>query len=400
MLRTYVQILRSGVVGRKSLGTAPKRMVREWLLRREEDSLFRASAGQSPSLKDIVKMVHPKPERPSQEAFFGYLLGRDVDVAALPALVRQFEKFKAGEELGAPDLPLPMLTSLPLKQSDWVTIALRASWQTTRMNLNTFLRHGVFEESGIAELIASRLRDPREIAKARVFPYQLLAAYKMVDPLMPAVIREALHDAMELAIANVPVAGGQVYVCPDVSGSMRSPVTGYRPGAESAVLCVDVAALVAAAIVRKNPSARVIPFESDVVRLDLDSQASVMRNAAKLAAVGGGGTNCSAPVQLLNSERAMGDLVIFISDNESWVDARRGRGTALMAAWDLYRRRNPKARLVCIDLQANATTQGDEREDVMNIGGFSDHVFDVISDFAAGRLGKDHWTGLIEAVTV
>jgi 60 kDa SS-A/Ro ribonucleoprotein len=29
MLRTYVQILRSGVVGRKSLGTAPKRLVRE-----------------------------------------------------------------------------------------------------------------------------------------------------------------------------------------------------------------------------------------------------------------------------------------------------------------------------------------------------------------------------------
>jgi 60 kDa SS-A/Ro ribonucleoprotein len=29
MLRTYIQILRSGVVGRKSLGTAPKRLVRE-----------------------------------------------------------------------------------------------------------------------------------------------------------------------------------------------------------------------------------------------------------------------------------------------------------------------------------------------------------------------------------
>src|SRR5215216_4804895 len=47
MLRTYVQILRSGAVGRKSLGTAPKRMVRQWLLGRDEESLFRASAGQS-----------------------------------------------------------------------------------------------------------------------------------------------------------------------------------------------------------------------------------------------------------------------------------------------------------------------------------------------------------------
>jgi len=59
MLRNYVQILRSGVVGRKSLGTAPKRLVREWLQSRDEGSLFASSIGQSPSLSDIVKMVHP-----------------------------------------------------------------------------------------------------------------------------------------------------------------------------------------------------------------------------------------------------------------------------------------------------------------------------------------------------
>jgi 60 kDa SS-A/Ro ribonucleoprotein len=351
-------------------------------------------------LKDIVKMVHPKPESESRQAFFGYLLGREVDEQALPALVRQFERFKAGQEKAAPDLPLVMLTSLPLKQSDWVAIALNASWQTLRMNLNTFLRHGVFEEPGMDRRIAKRLRDPREIAKARVFPYQLLSAYQMAGPSMPAEIREALHEAMELAVANVPVAGGQVYVCPDVSGSMRSPITGYRRGAASAVTCVDVAALVAAAVLRKNRKARVIPFEQTVVTVPLNAEDSILQNAARLAKVGGGGTNCSAPIELLNKEKAHGDLVIFVSDNESWVDAGRGRGTALMSAWDVFRRRNPKARLVCIDLQANETTQAHEREDVLNIGGFSDHVFEVISDFAAGRLGKDHWTGLIEAVAI
>ncbi len=59
MLRTYVQILRSGVTGRKSLGTAPKRLVRQWLEARDEESLFRGSVGQDPSLADILKMVHP-----------------------------------------------------------------------------------------------------------------------------------------------------------------------------------------------------------------------------------------------------------------------------------------------------------------------------------------------------
>jgi 60 kDa SS-A/Ro ribonucleoprotein len=59
MLRNFVQIIRSGVAGRKSLGTAPRRMVRDWLDSRADDSVFFASVGQSPSLGDVIKMVHP-----------------------------------------------------------------------------------------------------------------------------------------------------------------------------------------------------------------------------------------------------------------------------------------------------------------------------------------------------
>jgi len=144
MLRTYVQILRSGVVGRKSLGSAPKRLVRRWLEARGEEALFRSSTGTNPSLADILKMTHPKPNTASREAFYGYLLERKYDAAALPAAVRGYERFKEGEQTEVPDLPFMMLSSLPLSQRDWVQIAENASWQTTRMNLNTFARHGVF----------------------------------------------------------------------------------------------------------------------------------------------------------------------------------------------------------------------------------------------------------------
>ena len=71
MLRNFVQIVRSGVVGRKSLGTAPKRLVREWLDTRDPATLFKANVGQDPSVADIVKMVHPKPKDAAQEALFG-----------------------------------------------------------------------------------------------------------------------------------------------------------------------------------------------------------------------------------------------------------------------------------------------------------------------------------------
>jgi 60 kDa SS-A/Ro ribonucleoprotein len=405
MLRNFVQIVRSGAVGRKSLGTAPKRMVREWLASREDASVFAASVGQQPSLADVIRMVHPKPQTQEREALYGYLTGREHDPRRLPLLVQQFEAFKAGETLDVPDVPFQMLTALPLSRADWTAVARRAPWQMTRMNLNTFARHGVFDEPGLAELVAERLRDPEKVRRARVFPYQLMTAYVAAGAGVPAVVREALQDAMEVATANVPRVEGKVYVLPDVSGSMHSPVTGHRPGATTAVRCIEVAALVAATLLRKNPSAEVIPFESDVVEVSLNPRDSVMTNAQKLAGLPAGGTNCSAPLRRLNERKASGDLVVYVSDQESWVDAPQygrfgGSRTQTMHEWARYRERNPRARMVCIDLQPYGTTQAVEREDILNVGGFSDQVFDVIASFAAGRGDADHWVELIERVAL
>ncbi|HVG38915.1 MAG TPA: hypothetical protein VM870_06500 [Pyrinomonadaceae bacterium] len=401
MLRNFVQIMRSGAAGRKSLGTAPRRLVREWLDARTDEALFTSSIGQSPSFADIVKMVHPRPREASRAALYGYFIGRDFNAAELPPLVRSYEAFKAGETLNLPDVPFQMLTALELSRLEWTAIARRASWQTTRMNLNTFARHGVFAETDMPELIAERLRDPRAIEKARVFPYQLMAAFMTAAEGVPQIVRDALQDAMEVAIKNVPTVMGKIYVCPDVSGSMSGPVTGYRQGATSKVRCLDVAALVAASVVRKNPRSEVIPFEESVVKINLNPRDSVMTNAAKLAAVGGGGTNCSAPLALLNKQRAVGDLVIYVSDNQSWVDARQGgRGTAMMSEWNKFKANNPAAKLVCLDVQPDGTTQAPEREDVLNIGGFSDRVFEVIAEFAAGRLKGERWARVIESITL
>jgi 60 kDa SS-A/Ro ribonucleoprotein len=400
MLRNFVQVMRSGVVGRKSLGTAPRRCVREWLEARSDEAVFKAAVGQSPSLADIVKMVHPKPKTASRAALYAYLIGKAHEAGLLPELVRSFEAYKQGATAEVPNVPFEMLTALALGTAEWAAIARNASWQMTRMNLNTFARHGVFEQRGMTELIARRLGNQEAIAKARAFPYQLLAAHASVSERVPRRVRLAIETAMEMATANVPKIEGKVYVCPDVSGSMRSPVTGFRRGSTSAIRCVDVAALVAASVLRRNPKAEVLPFECKVVDVRLNPRESILKNAERLAKVGGGGTNCSAPLALLNKRGATGDLVIFVSDNESWVDAGRGRGTATMAEWQKFKARNPQARLVCIDLQPYGTTQAKEREDILNIGGFSDQVFEVISEFAAGRLNSSHWVGVIQSVNV
>jgi 60 kDa SS-A/Ro ribonucleoprotein len=399
MLRNFVQIVRSGVAGRKSLGSAPKRLVQRWFEQRDDAQVFRASVGQTPSLADVIKMVHPKPADAAREALYGWLLGRPHNAEALPPLVRQFEAFKRRDSKVAPEVPFQMLTALELRQADWIEIAKNASWQMTRMNLNTFARHGVFEQKDVARHVAARLRDPHKVRNARCFPYQLLTAFHSAGKAVPATVRDALQDAMEVATQNVPSIEGRVFVCPDVSNSMQSPVTGHRTGSTTATRCIDVAALVAATILRKNPDAEVLAFSDHVVPCRLNSRDSVMTNAQKLASLPSGGTNCSAPLTHLNQQRAQGDLVLFVSDNMSWVDSQGGgHSTATMQEWATFRSRNPHARLVCLDVQPNGSTQAAEREDILNIGGFSDTVFEIIATFAAGELNAGHWVGLIEKI--
>jgi len=423
-VRNFVQFVRSGAFGRKSLGSGPKRLIRRWLDSRSDYAIFRASVGNDPSLADVIKMVHPKPKTESRRALYAYLIGKPHEFEALPEIVQHYERFKKGErEGGVPNVDFRMLTSLPLRTEDWVEIAKKGRWHQTRMNLNTYSRHGVFEAKGMEKVISDKLRDEAEIRRAKVFPYQLLAAFlntgpdqtanygwfgrrnvstKVEDGLVPKSVRLALQDALEIAVENVPAFDGNVSVIVDVSGSMSQAVTGYRKGATSKVRCVDVAALIGATVCRKNPLAQVIPVDTSVHDpRDLNPRDSIMTNAQKLAAYGGGGTRLGEAMNYIVRNAGTPDLIIMVSDNESWCrGSYRGAGTETMSVFNKLRAKNPKLKMVCIDIVANTTSQtvlGDGA--IMNIGGFNDQIWTTIQRFVSGD-GPSEWVAEIKAISL
>jgi 60 kDa SS-A/Ro ribonucleoprotein len=69
-----------------------------------------------------------------------------------------------------------------------------------------------------------------------------------------------------------------------------------------------------------------------------------------------------------------------------------------MKQWNAFQSRNANAKLVCIDIQPYAHTQAKERADILNVGGFSDQVFNLVSEFAGGNLNAGHWVDVIEKV--
>ena len=139
---------------------------------------------------------------------------------------------------------------------------------------------------------------------------------------------------------------------------------------------------------RRNPDSIVVPFDTRAYKTKIDPMDSILSVSARLAKYCGGGTDCSLPLAEANStyrNRAFAGIVL-VSDNESWVRKGRYGSTAVMTEWQKFvknqqRMGNDSPKLVCIDIQPYGTTQAPERSDILNIGGFSDAVFNVVSAF-------------------
>jgi 60 kDa SS-A/Ro ribonucleoprotein len=388
------------------------------------EKLLSASIGHDPSLRDILRMARPTPTDNSRRALFGWLTDKEQPKWApateidLPEQVQLLVAFRTAEtseqqvallqgDEGRPALRArwDLLADAARGPQVWSAIARSMGPQALRMNLNTLQRHGVFQDTELVRYVADRLADENEIRRSRQFPYQYFAAYLNVSDEIPHAIKVSLHKAAEIACGNVPELPGPVVIGLDVSGSMQSAATGFRGrGATSKMRCVDVAALAAAAILRRNPDSVVIPFDTRAFDVKVDPSDSILSLSERLAKYGGGGTDCSLPLQMANAKYARRKFagVVLVSDNESWIYQGRpyygGRNgaTGVMSQWQQFVQNQVKLqggdivgpKLICIDLQPYQTTQAPERSDILNVGGFSDAVFEVIAAFLSSDAGR------------
>jgi len=412
VLRTMFQMIRSGQFGRTSLSSSLQRAFQRWLNEASVGKLLSASIGNDPSLRDVLRMARPTPKDNERRALFGWLTDKETNKwapateADLPAQVQGLIAYRQADTaetqaLFAGDLSVrwDLLADAAKSPLVWKAIARQMGPQALRMNLNTLLRHEVLgngkADREMVDYVASRLADADAIRRSRQFPYQFLAAYLNAAAEVPHKIKTALHQAAEIACGNVPELPGPVVIGLDTSGSMSCPVTGYRGrGGTTKMRCVDVAALFAAAILRRNPDSVVVPFDTRAYDVRIDPSDSILSLSERLAKYGGGGTDCSIPLHQANTKYRKRQFagVVLVSDNESWVYRSRafayGRqgATGVLSEWQTFvanqqRMGVSSPKLVCIDIQPYGSTQAPERDDILNIGGFSDAVFHVVASY-------------------
>ncbi|MCU0961177.1 MAG: TROVE domain-containing protein [Pirellulaceae bacterium] len=423
VLRTVFQLIRSGQFGRNGLSSSLQRAFQRWLNEASIGTLLSASIGNDPSLRDILRMARPTPKDNARRALFGWLTDKEVakwapaTEADLPDQVQTLIAYRQAETAEAQALIMgdlsvrwDLLADAAKAPLVWKAMARQMGPQALRMNLNTLLRHEALNDRETVDYVAERIADADEIRRSRQFPYQFLAAYTSAADEVPHTIRAALQKAAEIACGNVPDLPGPLIIGLDTSGSMSSPVTGHRGrGATTRMRCIDVAALFAAAILRRNPDSVVIPFDTQAYHAQIDPEDTILSLAERLAKYGGGGTDCSIPLREANTKYRQRELAacVLVSDNESWVTrgqafAQGASGsTGVMTEWQTFVTNQQRLgvsapKLVCIDIQHYGTTQAPERDDILNIGGFSDAVFQVVASYLTGDAGR--FVAEVEAV--
>lgn len=386
ILRGLVGTIKSGQFGSSNLVNADRKLIDQWLMERTPLQVWEDSIGNNPSMADVIKLAHPSSHGDlERDAVYKLIVKNEVS-ANLPKEIVDYLAFKEMRDSGdksyktLPKVGFMRLTALNLIDSDWEQLGLNMTWNQLRQNINSLEKHGVFNDQSVTDLLAAKVATEDSVKKSKLFPYQIYTSVKNINN---GTMKNAMQKALDYSISSVPVMPRNTTVAIDVSGSMGCKVNGLN--VNGGLSCAEVAGLMATSVLKVNSNARVITFDTEAKDYTdkLNPYDSIATNMSKIN-FNGGGTSCSASVKHVNDNNITCDLFIMVSDNESWADYNRGnsyRKTSTKAEWERLKIKNPKAKLIMIDLAAGSTSQMPPGRDVLYLGGFSDSLFSVIDNW-------------------
>lgn len=221
-------------------------------------------------------------------------------------------------------------------------------------NIRNILTHA----PEVVKELCGQIADERAVRRSLVFPFQFLSAVEVLKQSnLPGVDRvmDALNQAIDLSLANVPKFEGNTLVALDSSGSMAG-----RPQ--------TIGSLFAAVLV-KATGADLMVFSDDARYISLNRRDTTL-TAANSIPFASGGTNFNAIFKRAN--RAY-DRIVILSDMQGWIG-----GGAPVQPFAAYEKRHAAApRVYSFDLKGNGTLQFPQ-ERVYCLAGWSDRVFEIM----------------------
>jgi hypothetical protein len=336
-------------------------------------------------MADVIELAHPQPGDDRQSALFRWLLDRrhhDDAVAGagqLPVLTaaaaldaipaedrRSVLRERGPAALAEAGFSWERLSGwLPggMDAEAWASVIPSMGVMALVRNLRNFDQAGV--DDATADTVIAKITDPDHVAKARLFPYQVWAAYKHAPS---DNWKRALGRTLDLTVANTPPLDRTLVVV-DTSSSMTASVSG-----RSTLARVEVAAVMAMATAKRATGVDVVIFGERNRRLGDLAGASVLAGVAKVVgsvgSVGHSTFGHTAIARHFDPKRH--DRVVLFTDDQQHDSGRvRLDHVPLIYTFDLA------------GYRPSALPAGERGR--YTLGGFSDATFTVMEVLEGGR---------------
>jgi 60 kDa SS-A/Ro ribonucleoprotein len=316
------------------------------------------------SLRDAVFLCHPKPTEAIQSLVAGTL-----------------KNTETWEAMGN-------------SAETWTTLLNenKLGYLALLRNLRNIAQIG---DASLIRLAAKALVDPTAIQKSLTMPHQYVRALNALCEnklsLIPKVLLEALSEATELSLSNLPQWPGTTIIALDGSGSMRPAYDlqqGRKPGRDP----WTTARCFAAALWKRCENPIFIPFTTVAEIVPLPVAPTLTLQELIDRKVASGGTATDSVFDLLNRRSIPADRVILLTDEQSWA----GSSTAFQAfeRWRQGTHCNPIVHSV--DLESYGTCQFPTNR-LNLVFGWNNHLFDILKALEEGtsRSLVDYLEGLV-----
>ncbi|MBR7839564.1 TROVE domain-containing protein [Actinospica durhamensis] len=356
--------------------------------------------GEPFSLRDVLRIAHPKAESPQRRALFGWIAG-NVDDAEARQLLPSVDAFltakavtSAAEAVGVVTgrgVPWEFLPDAVLTEPEvWDALIDTVGMTALIRNLARMTRIGTLTPMGEAtRRAAARLTDRDALAAGRIHPLDVYLALRVYasgcsrpNPKAPAQswtpvpqIKDALEEAFDLSFGHIEPSGKRLLIAVDSSGSMSygsMTASGSPLGTAYQVACAMATIL-----------ARIERANAHVIDVDTVVHASRITPRTNLREIdtwrpSGGGTDLSLPFSHALAQRLEVDGVLVLTDNETWA----GRIHPSQALASYRSGINPAARCVVASLTAAGHSIADPRDEgVLQIAGFDATLPQVVTGF-------------------
>jgi len=337
-----------------------KRGVRNALLKFNRYQLAKyRGEGKKWSLVDLFNMTHPKPQHANEE------------------------QKKAWKDLMSGDLQSfdtwEVESSRKADAKTWEDLVLegKLGYMALIRNLNNLIKHNVSKEAQLAAV--AKLTDADEVRRSKQLPFRFYTAYKNVTG--NRLFSDAISEAMDLAVSNVPKLEGKTLIAVDTSGSMTGDP-------------IEKAAIFGATLLKANVDADVVLYDTEIEEFSGSGRTPVADLADRIIHDAmGGGTETSLVFSYATGSQTKYDRIIIISDSESWAEGW-SMVDSVQSAYEAYRKKTGSDPMVyAIDIQGYGTKDVTGGR-VFHLAGWSSRLLDFIGQVERGNELVDYIKGV------